>query len=109
MLVHNENLWLGNKIPIDPMLIWRITKFPYQGWNPAEEFAGKDQDHAIAESMKKNFRLVKGKRGYDINLISDQAVHFPVHILAEKLMRTCRANEIPMSVVSLAMQCAKKV
>jgi len=54
------------------MLIWRIKRFPYQGGNPLKEFVGKDQDHAIEESMKKNFGLAKGKRGYDINLISDR-------------------------------------
>jgi len=52
-----------------------------------EEFVGKDQDRAIVENMKKNFELVKGKRGYDINSISDQEVRFMVNILVKKIMR----------------------
>jgi len=63
---------MGNKIPIDPILVWRITRLPYQGRNPTKEFIGKYQDHAIANNMKKKFGLTKGKRRYDIKLISDQ-------------------------------------
>jgi len=52
---------MGNKIPIDLMLIWRITRLPYQGRNPVEEFVGKDEDHGITDSMEKKFDLIKGK------------------------------------------------
>jgi len=59
--------------------------------------------------MKKKYGLIKGKRGYDIESISDKAVRFAAHILARKIMRKCRANEVPASVVSLATQCANGV
>lgn len=103
VLVHDGCLWMGKRIPIDSMLISRITRLPYQGWNPTEEFVGKDQDCAIAESMKKNFGLTKGKRRYDINSINDQGVHFATHILTGKIMRKCWANEFPASVISLVV------
>jgi len=97
---------MGNKIPIDQMLIWMITILPYQGQNPTEEFLGKDQDHAMADNMKNKYGLVRGNMGYDIKSISDQAVCFATHILAENIMRKCRTIEFPVSVVSLAAQCA---
>lgn len=49
--------------------------------------------------MKKKFGLEKGKRGYDINSISDLAFCFTVHILAGKIMRRCWVNEVPTMVV----------
>lgn len=67
-----------------------------------EEFVGKDQDHALAENMKKKYGLVKGNRGYDINLISDEEVCFTAYILAEKIMRKYCTYDVPASVVSLA-------
>jgi len=42
MFVHDGCLWVGKRIPINPMLIWRIKRLPYQGLNPIEEFVGND-------------------------------------------------------------------
>jgi len=100
VLIHDGHLWTRNKIPIDQVLIWRNIGLPYRGWNPVEEFVGKDKDHAVVENMKKTYGLVKGNRGYNINLISDQAVQFVAHIFAGKIMRKCCANEVPSSIVS---------
>jgi len=61
------------------------------------------------QNMKNKFGLKKGKQGYDINLINDQGVHFATHILARKIMRKCRANEVPALVVLLVAQCANGV
>lgn len=55
VLVYDGFLWMGKRIPIDPMLIWRITRIPYQGLNAIEEFVGKDLDRAIAVNMKNKF------------------------------------------------------
>jgi len=93
---------MGNNIPIDQMLIWRITRLPYQGWKLVEEFTGKDHDRTVAENMKKKYSLVKGNRGYDIKLIRNQVVCFIAYILARKIMRKCCANEVPTLAVSLA-------
>lgn len=53
------------------------------------------------------FGLVKKYRGYEINSIKDQGVFFIAHILAGKIMRKCRANEVPVVVISLVEQCAE--
>ena len=47
-LVHDGCLWLGGKIPIDDMLIRRITMLPFQGMNLANEFVEKFQDKVVA-------------------------------------------------------------
>jgi len=52
--------------------------------------------------MKDKFGITKKSRGYNINSISDQQVHFSVHILERKIMRKCRENEVLAVVVSLA-------
>lgn len=105
VFIHDGHLWMGNKIPIDQMFIWRIIILPYQGQNPTKEFVGKDQDRVVAENMKKKYGLVKGNKGYDINSINDQTVFYVAHILARNIMRKSRANEFPTLVVSLATQC----
>lgn len=57
--VHDGCLWLGKRILIDEMLIRRITGFPYQGKDPAEEFVGKKKDKAVAQTMKDKYKLMK--------------------------------------------------
>jgi len=70
---------------------------------------GKNQDCIVVENMKKKYGLVKGNRGYNINLINDQEVHLATYIFVRKIMRKCCANGVPTSVASLAMQCANGV
>jgi len=53
--------------------------------------------------MKDKFGIVKKSHGYEINSINNQGVCFTTHILAGKVMQKCRANEIPIAVVSLAV------
>ena len=61
---------------------------------------GKNKDKEIAQMMKEKFSLVKKSHGYDINSIDDQGVCFAMHILVGKIMRKCKANEVPV-VISL--------
>jgi len=80
---------MGKRIPINPMLIWRLIRLLYQGLSSTEEFVGKNQDISIANNMTERFGLTKGKEGYDINSINDQGVHFAAYILAGKIMMKC--------------------
>jgi len=100
---------MRNKIPIGKILIQRITRLPYQGNNPEEVFVGKDQDHTLADNMKNKYELIKGKMGYDINSIDDQAVFFTAHIVDRNIIRKCHTNEVPASMVYLAAQCTNGV
>lgn len=73
-LVHNGCLLLGGPIPIDNMLVHRITVSPYQGEHLADDFMGKLQEKKLANQIKSDFRLVKHSRGYVISSISDGAM-----------------------------------
>lgn len=71
---------------------------------------GNNKDKEMAQMMKEKFGLVKKSQGYDINSINNQGVGFVTHILAVKIMRKCRANEIPAIVVSLdIVQCRSPI
>ena len=70
---------------------------------------GKSDDLAIAEAMKKKYKLARTKRGYAISSISDKVVKMTTQILAGKVMRKCRADEEPVPVVALAEQCTEGV
>ena len=57
-LVHDGYLWLEEPIPITMELIHRISWLPCTGKEPAE-IAGISGDLAIAEAMKKKYKLEK--------------------------------------------------
>ena len=68
---------------------------------------GKHEDAKLAHSMKERFRLTKGKRGYQTSTIQHQNIRFAIDLLACKLMQKCRPNEVPIPIVSIAMNCAE--
>jgi len=107
--VHDGCLWLEEPIPIIDHLIHRITRLPYLGEDLANILEGKGGELALAESMKKKFKLEKKKRGYSISNINNPPVKVETQILARKVMRKCRANEVPAHVIALAVQCAEGV
>ena len=61
-LVHDGCLWLEEPIPITNHLNHRITRLPCKVEDPTNISEGKSDDLAIAEAMKKNFKLEKNKR-----------------------------------------------
>ena len=67
--------------------------------------AGKGSDLALAEAMKAKYKLEKKKRGYAISNIKDKGVRVATQLLAGKVMRKCRADEVPAPVIALAEQC----
>lgn len=70
---------------------------------------GKHSDLGLAEAMNAKYKLEKRKRGYAIASIKDQGVRVATQVLADKLMRKHRANEVPSSVIVLTEQCAEGV
>lgn len=108
-MVHDGCLWLKEPIPITNRLIHRITQLPYIGENMAMIFGGKGGEQALVEAMKEKFKLVKKSHGYAISSICDPVVKVATYILVGKVMRKCRANEVPMPVVVLAGQCTEGV
>jgi len=57
--------------------------------------------------MKKKFEVIKKPCEYSITSINDPIVKLATLILADKVMRKCHANEIPMPVISFSAQCAE--
>ena len=57
--------------------------------------------------MKDCFDLTKGKQGYQTLTIRHQNIRFTVDLLACKVMRKCKPNEVPTVIVSIATNCAE--
>ena len=57
--------------------------------------------------MKERFRLTKGKRGYQTLTIQHQNIRFAAELLACKLMRKCRPNEVSAPIVNIAANYAE--
>lgn len=107
-LVHDGSLWLEEHIPITADLIHRISWLPCKGKDPVE-IARKSGDLGLVEVMKKKYKLEKNKRGYLIRNIKDKVVRIATQLLAGKVMRKCREDEVPVPVVTLAEQCMEGV
>jgi len=101
-LVRDGCLWLEEPIPINDMLIHRITWIPYSRLNPTMEFGGNTYECNLAEQMMDNSKLAKKSRGYSISSIIDPAVKLATQILAGKIMLKCHVDEMPQPVISLA-------
>jgi len=59
--------------------------------------------------MRRNFRLVKKSHGYVISSILDGTVQFFAQILARKITRKCRIDEVLAPIAYLDVQCTKGV
>jgi len=55
---------------------------------------------AASKGISNTVEDYEKSHGYDINSIDDQGVCFAMHILVGKIMRKCKANEVPV-VISL--------
>ena len=54
--------------------------------------------------MKKKYKMEKKRRGYAISSIKNKEVRVVTHILAGKVMRKCRKDEVPVPMVALDEQ-----
>lgn len=63
----------------------------------------------LTEAMKAKYKLDKRMRGYVIASIKDRGVLVATQLLANKLMRKFRADEVPAFVIALAEQCVEGV
>ena len=81
---------------------------PYKGKDLAE-IAGKSRDLALAEAMKKKYKLEKKKRSYTISRIKDKRVCVATQLIVGKVMRKFHEDEVPALVVVLAEQCVEGV
>ena len=99
-LVHDGCLWLEEPIPITVGLIHRISLLPYKGRDPMQ-IATRRSDLVLMEAMKTKYKLEKKKRGYVIASIKDRGLCITTQLLAGKVMRKCRADEVLVPMVAL--------
>lgn len=90
--VHRGYLWMDSGISIDPHLIWRITRLSKKGLNPSTMFIDKTKDKKLVDQIKKEYKVTKLGRGYDVDSIKDKGFAFATQFLAMKLLRKSRCN-----------------
>jgi hypothetical protein len=106
-VTHGGDIWLDKPVPIVVELIANITGLPIRGMDPALFLDDKTKEKALAEEMKKKYDTDRGTRGIIIKRINDAATQLGAKVLACKLLRKCRREEVPAGVVAVAAQCAE--
>jgi hypothetical protein len=106
-VTHGRDIWLDKLMSIDIELIANITGFPSRGMDLTHFLDDKDREKALAEEMKKKYGTDRGTRGIIIKRINDATTQLGTKILACKLLRKCRREEVPAGVVAVATQCAE--
>jgi hypothetical protein len=106
-VMHGGDIWLDKLISIDVELIANIIGFPSQGMDPTQFLDDKAREKVLAEEMKKKYGTDRGTRGIIIKRINDVATQLGTKILACKLLRKFRREEVPAGVVAVAAQCAE--
>ena len=82
---------------------------PHSRLNLAMTFGEKMSEHDLAIRIKDKFKLAKKPHGYSISSRTNPAIKVATQILARKIMRKWRVDEVLTPVVSLVAQCAKGV
>lgn len=98
---------MDKRMLIDVELIANIKGLPSQGMDPAHFLDDKAKEKALAEEMKKKYGTDRGTRGIIIKRINDAATQLGAEILAYKLLRKFRREEVQDGVVAVAAQCAE--
>jgi hypothetical protein len=107
-VTHGGDIWLDKPIPIIVGLIVQITGLPIWGMDPALVLDDKSKEKALPQEMKKKYGTAKGTRGIIIiKRINNAATQLGVKILAWKLLRKCRREEVPARVIVVAAQCTE--
>jgi hypothetical protein len=106
-IMHGGDIWLENIMSIDVELIANITGLPSRGMDPAHFLDDKSREKALAEDMKKKYGTDRGTIWIIIKRINDATTKLGAEILACKLLRKFRREEVPAGVVVVATQCTK--
>jgi hypothetical protein len=107
VVTHRGYLWVEEPISIDMDLISYITCIPSRGENPVQYLDDKTKEKALVEEMKNTYGTKRGSRGIIIKRISDTTTRLATKIMACKLIRKYRKEEVPARVVTAAAQCAE--
>lgn len=83
-------------------MIYRITGLTKVGDEPGAYFIGKKLDHKLVVKLTRELKLTKGTRAYDPMNIEDCSLCFIIQLLAGKVLRKCRPNEVPKGAIDLS-------
>lgn len=79
------------------------------GEDPAPLFADKRTDKTVAAQVTVQHGATRGKRGLKVDEIKDKAAWFGMQLLAGKLLRNQRPNEVSAGCIRAAAKCAMGV
>ena len=96
-------------ISIDNYPIAHLMRLSKSERDPGAVNVGKTQDKQIADMLKAKYKLKKKDRGFDIDSIKDEAIAFVTQLLASKIMRNGRHNQVAAHFIELGSQCAQGV
>jgi hypothetical protein len=106
-VTHGGDIWLDKPIPITIEIIAQIIGLPIWVMDPALIMDDKSKEKALAEEMKKKYGTARGTRVIIIKWVNNTATQLGANILACKLLRKCRKEEVPAGVIAVADQCAE--
>ena len=65
-------------------------------------FVGKDRDKNLVVWLIKKYNLTRGGCAYDVAQIEEKPLRFIVQLLARKVLRKCRPNQVSGPAIELA-------
>jgi hypothetical protein len=101
-VMHRGDICLDKPILITFELITQITRLPSHGMDPVLILECKSKEKALVEEMKKKYGTARGTRGIIIKQINNAVTQLGTNILACKLLRKCRKDEVPAGVIVVA-------
>jgi hypothetical protein len=69
----------------------------------------KAGEKAQSEAIKDKFHTFRGKGGLDVANINDDSVPFSMKVMACKLLRKCRKDEVFASIIAATKKCTEGV
>jgi hypothetical protein len=75
--------------------------------DPTQFLNGKTKEKEIVEDMKNKYVTNRGTRGIIIKMINDVATQMDTKIMACKLLRKFRKEEVLDGVIAIAAQCVE--
>jgi len=106
-VTHGGDLWLDKLVLINVEIIAYIIGMPSQGMDPAQFLKDKTKEKALIEEMKKTYDTERVTRIIIIKQTSDIMTRTTTKIMAHKVLRKCRKEEVPAGVVTTTTQRAE--
>jgi hypothetical protein len=86
-----------------------INKLPSAGEDPLSLFTDKSKENTLAENMKDKYDTHRGAHRLEVSSISDDTVRFAMQVLACKLSRKFRKDQVPGVLIETIEKCITRV